>query len=288
MVSYTGMRSIIARCLGAIWILDGLLQFQPRMFGMDFVNQVLAPNLAGQPSFLHAIISFGISVWMVNPVLANTFAGLIQITIGVLLWFPGSTKEFKIGLYLSIVWTVIVWLFGEGAGLLFVGIASFYIGAPGAVLFYGLLAILFLVPKKISTHQFPKVGGVILILGAALQLQPSFWTASGVQGSIMGATMESVRALSVVPSYIAGILSVYPIASNVILVAVPLVLGLLLIFKPNRVTGIAALAFLFLVWWWGQDFGGLSTIITGTCTDPNSAPLVALFVLPLFFKGMNL
>ena len=37
----------------------------------------------------------------------------------------------------------------------------------------------------------------------------------------------------------------------------------------------------------GQDFGQLSTIFTGTATDPNSAPLLILFLLPIFFTTTN-
>jgi hypothetical protein len=40
--------------------------------------------------------------------------------------------------------------------------------------------------------------------------------------------------------------------------------------------------FLFVVWWVSQDFGGIFTFPKGMATDPNSAPLLVLFLIPLF------
>ena len=35
--------------LGIIWLIDGLLQLQPKMFGTDFANSVILPTAQGQP-----------------------------------------------------------------------------------------------------------------------------------------------------------------------------------------------------------------------------------------------
>ncbi len=35
---------IVQIALGCIWILDAALQFQPRMFGHDFINDMILPN----------------------------------------------------------------------------------------------------------------------------------------------------------------------------------------------------------------------------------------------------
>ncbi len=277
------VRNIIAKALGAFWILDGLLQFQPKMFGADFVNSVLSPNLSGQPFFIHATIAFGIYLWNINTSLANILAALIQIAIGVLLFFPASCKKFKTGLYLSIIWGLIVWIFGEGLGDLFAGSASFYTGAPGSVLIYVLISAFLLWEEKIKLEWFPKIAGWTLILESALQLQAAFWTSDGVQGNIMASSMESLRFLSSFPMYISNLLSINPVLGNSLLALIPLIVGLAIIIKPNRITGTIGLFFLFFVWWLGQDFGMLSTLITGTSTDPNTAPILALFMLPIFF-----
>jgi hypothetical protein len=266
----TSIKNIIAKSLGAFWILDGLLQFQPQMFGANFVTQVLDPVLAGQPSFMHAIVAGGIFLWNINPPVADTLAALLQISIGVLLFFPLSSKKFKVGAWISIVWGTIVWLCGECAGLLFSGAATFYTGAPGAVLYYSVPAVFLLMSERAKLSWFPRIVGWTFIIGAALQLQSGFWSASGLDGSFM-----------VLPLFLQHAFAAQPILANGILAGILLVFGLLILFKPNRTTAISTIIFLALVWWLGQEFGMLDTFLVGTATDPNQAPLLALLLLPL-------
>lgn len=275
-------RYYIAKALGAFWLLDGLLQFQPAMFGPSFVSQVLKPVLSGQPGFLDTIVDWGIRFWNLNTVASDIAAALLQIAIGLaLLLAPPSRTVFKLGLWVSIAWSVVVWLCGEGAGQLLTGTASFYTGAPGSVAVYALLAVLLLMPEKARAEQYPKVAGWLCVLGFLLQLQPSFWTANGVRGDFSGST-DPVRALSALPAQLYNAVGGAPVLSNVLLAFALLAIGLALVLQPNRVIGIVALAFLFFVWWFGQDFGQLSTVAAGTATDPNTAPLVALLLVPIF------
>jgi hypothetical protein len=276
-------RNFIAKALGLFWLLDGLLQLQPQMFGPNFVANVLAPVAGNQPGFLAAIVHAGIRLWSTSMVVSNSLVIVLQIAIGLLLLCPLSSKKFKIGLWISIVWGIVVWLCGEGAGQLLTGGASFYTGTPGGVLVYVLLAALLLVPEKVSAERYPKIAGWILILGSLLQLQPAFWSADGVQGNFMISMMDPMHPLSVLPDHIYNIVGVNPVISNIVLVALLFVVGLALIFRPGKTTGVIALVFLFFVWWLGQDFGGLSTLVVGVATDPNTAPVFALLLAPLFF-----
>lgn len=264
------VRNIIAKSLGAFWILDGLLQFQPQMFGANFVTQILQPVLVGQPPFMHAIVAAGIFLWNMNPPFADALAALLQISIGILLFFPLSSTRFKIGAWISIVWGIIVWLCGEGAGLLFTGTATFYMGAPGAVLYYSLPAAFLLMGERAKLSWFPRIVGWTFILGAALQLQSGFWNVGGVEDNFM-----------VLPLMLSHVFQAAPIIANVLLALMLLVLGLLILFKPNRIAAIVALIFLALVWWLGQNFGMLTTFWSGTSTDPSTAPLLALLLTPL-------
>lgn len=170
----------------------------------------------------------------------------------------------------------------RGAGLLLTGTASLYAGAPGAVLFYALLSAFLLVPERISAKVYPKVAAWTLLFGAALQLQPLFWTTGGSQQVAMASTMEAVPALSALPTYLSNIIAAHAISSNIILIVIPLFLGIALLLKPNRITGALALVFLFLIWWIGQDFGQLTSIFYNTPTDPQLSPLLALCLVPLF------
>ncbi len=276
------VKNIVAKTLGALWIFDGLLQLQPAMFGQDFVSNILTPLLSGEPAFLHTIIALGIQVWNTNTIVANSLAALLQIGIGILLFFPLNDRRFKIGAHTSIVWGLIVWVCGEAAGLLLTGTASLYAGAPGAVLFYALLAVFLLMPDKISAKVYPKVAAWALLFGAALQLQPLFWTTAGSQQVAMASTMESVSALAAAPIYLSNLIASHAFASNIVLIAIPLALGLMILLKPSRITGALTLVFLFLAWWVGQDFGQLTSIFYNTPTDPQLSPLLALCLIPLF------
>jgi hypothetical protein len=281
------VKRVIAKCLGAFWILDGLLQFQPAMFGQDFVTNVLVPNLSAQPHWLYDIVNAGISLWNLNPALNNLGVGSLQIAIGLLLLFPLNDTRFKIGAWISIVWGVVVWFCGEGAGLLLTGVASFYTGAPGAVLLYVVLAALLLVPGKIRLNRLPQIAGWMFIGGALLQLQSAFWTVDGAQGTAMAAMMEPVHVLNAFPILVSNLLGVDPVVSNIILTALLFVFGIAILWKPSRATGIVTLVFLFFVWWIGQDFGMLSTFPTGTATDPQAVPILALFLLPLVLTARS-
>lgn len=280
-------RNLIAKILGTFWILDGLLQFQPKMFGPDFVTNVLEPTLSSQPNILHAISSFGIYLWNTNTILTNTAAALLQVVIGIFLFFPASDNKFKIALYVSVLWGSIVWLFGEGAGGLLTGSATFYTGAPGGALLYVLFAVLLLLHDRISDSWYPKIAGCILVGAAFLQLQPTFWTADGVQGVTELSTMDIFHPLTIFPMWLSNLIGLHPFSANIALTVMPLVLGLLLLYKPNRITAGITLIFLFFVWWISQDFGQLTTLFTGTSTDPNIAPLIALLLVPILVPMLS-
>jgi hypothetical protein len=282
-MSHLRIQNILAKALGAFWLLDGLLQFQPQMFGQAFVTNILVPILDGQPGFVQALIQFGTMLWNTNTIWTNTTAALLQCAIGILLFFPLQSKRFKIGLWISIVWGLIVWVFGEGLGMLLTGSSNFYTGAPGAVLAYVVLAIFLLKTDKLSETFFARFAGWSLIVLALLQLQSTFWTSNGIQSVFMG-SMDTLSFISAMPTYLGNIAAAHAISTNLLLLAIPILLGSLLIWKPNRIVAVTSLIFLFLVWWLGQDFGMLSTLITGVSTDPNMAPVFALFITPLIFQ----
>jgi hypothetical protein len=149
-----------------------------------------------------------------------------------------------------------------------------------------VLAALLLVPH-LRTKRFVQIGACVFLFGAALQLQNAFWTADGVSGTAMAAMMEPVHTLNAFPIYISNVLGANVLIANWLLILIPIMIGVWLLWKPNRATGIAAFVFLFFVWWIGQDFGMLSTFPAGTGTDPNTAPLLALFLLPLFVTALS-
>ena len=125
--------------LGVIWIIDGLLKFQPDIFRSSFVSDIISPMAAGQPSVVAStinhtatLLSHGTTVWV-------ALFGLIEIAIGLGLFFRRSVKP---ALVVSFIWGAGIYLFGEGFGMVLTGQTSPLQGAPGAVCFYMLLGVL--------------------------------------------------------------------------------------------------------------------------------------------------
>ena len=276
-----GLLKTLTLSLGGLWLLDGILQLQPAMFAGTFVNAVLAPTLVGQPRVIAGILGFGIHLWSMNMFWSNMAAAAVQLAIGALLLSPlwrSSQGAIRFGLWLSIAWAAIVWTFGEGFGMLATGSASFYTGAPGAALLYLILALFLLDAMNERTDaplsKLPVTAGIIFLAGAALNLVPMFWTPG------------MLAKLAMTPA-IAGPLGALgaqgTLLGNFIAVDILIFLGIFLLLVPNRPAAWIVLAFLFIVWWISQGFGGIATFPNGTATDLNSAPLLVLFILPIFF-----
>lgn len=265
------MKRILTVGLGGLWLLDGILQLQPAMFTNGFVNAVLAPNTQGQPNMIGTAVTFGIHLFDTHLIWFNLASALLQLLIGVLLLFPFSKKIQSLGLWLSAGWALIIWIGGEGLGNIFTGSATFYTGAPGSALLYLLLtlALFYSFEKKL-----PLVAGIIFFFGALLNVMPMFWQPSML--SMLSVTPAIANPLGAIGSQ-------WTIFGNVIAVDILIFLGIFLVLLPRRSVAWITIIFLALAWGLGQGFGGLLTFPGGTATDPNSAPLLILFLLPIFF-----
>jgi hypothetical protein len=74
-----------------LWLLDGILQLRPEMFGQDFVNNVLVPLKAGHPAFLVHVLDFGIRAWNVNaavPLMLLVLPAALSVTVPYRRWAP--------------------------------------------------------------------------------------------------------------------------------------------------------------------------------------------------------
>src|SRR5215472_12171139 len=137
-------QKLLRRILGALWLIDGLLQLQPQMFTMNMVNKVLSPITSGQPAFIAASLQWIVSVITAHLAAANIVIAVVQVALGVLLitglWVRATV-------IVSIFWALLVWYGGEGMSMLLAGQGSALTGAPGAVLLYPLLGLL-IYPRK--------------------------------------------------------------------------------------------------------------------------------------------
>jgi hypothetical protein len=271
-------RRILLYGLGSLWLLDGVLQMQPGMFTMDMVSTIMQPAATGEPSWLNALINW--SIGLVTPHLAafNWAVVVIQLGIGVLLLMPRRNLV-TAGLWLSIGWGLVVWLFGEGLGQLFSGTSTFLTGAPGSVLIYVAASVLLLWPKPLRRgfDVASYVVAVALLFGAALQFSPVYWTGLGLAAPFgSGAMMQQPLFIRHSLAAVATLASASPVALNAGIIAVNVLLGLLVWLRPSSRAALwSALAWLALTWWFGQDLGML---FSGMATDPNTAPVLALLL----------
>ena len=131
-------RRALQLALGALWLLDGMLQFQPSMFGDGFA-QMLAGSAQGNPAVVARPITWSAGLIGHHVVALNAIFAAIQLLLGLgIAWRPAV----KVALAGSVTWSLAVWWLGEGLGGVLAGTASPVDGAPGAVLLYGLLAVL--------------------------------------------------------------------------------------------------------------------------------------------------
>jgi hypothetical protein len=282
--------------LGVIWLFDGILQLQPKMFGPAFANQVIRPNASGQPGLVSSTVAEMARVVSVHPAASNWIFALVQILIGIGLLGRATVRP---ALLLSFVWAVGVWCFGEGFGMLFTGTASPLSGAPGAVSLYILIGVLAW-PRLMSEDRraqgrsacaagpLGEVGGRViwaaLWLGmAGLWLLPANHGPDGVEHSLLTAAGSSPAWLAHLQTWVAGVVHGEGVAVSVTLAVVSLLIGIgPMISRRATVFLIAGAALSIDYWVLGQSFGGITT---GLATDPNAGPLFVLLALALFPNG---
>jgi len=280
--------------LGGIWILDGLLQFQPHMFGQGFITKVLLPNAQGQPApvawsitTMSHFLRPDIGVW-------NFLFGTLQLLIGVGMLFRRTVRPAIVAMA---IWAFGVWWFGEGFGMLFMATASPLTGAPGAVLLYPVVGFLVWPTGRARDEEATGIAssaGATGPLGsrAALGAWAGFWTLSAVLWLLPanragGAISSQISgAASGEPSWYAHLLTslsanIGPHATfiswELALASLVIGLGPLLSRRPNAFLVIGAVLELAF-WLTGMAFGAL---LTGYGTDPNAGPLIVLLALAL-------
>jgi nitrite reductase (NO-forming) len=104
---------------GAIWLIDGLLQWQPANFH-NFLQLITAVG-QGQPAPLAAVIGVGQAVATVNPTLANGLLAALETAIGISL-ITNVLSQWA--LRISAVLAIAIWVFGQGLGMVFMAGAT--------------------------------------------------------------------------------------------------------------------------------------------------------------------
>lgn len=267
--------------LGALWLLDGLLQLQPAM-SSDFVPGGLVPLLNGQPFWYSQLLEWGIVRWASHPILSDSLVAILQMLLGIFILFPGNAKFERAVLKLSIAWGLVVWILGEAlAQMLVQGYGSWFNGAPGSVVFYIVGAIFLLVPierwesGRVRHWIWNGIGGLWLAM-SIFQLLPweGYWTGSALSQVTLNMAQMAQPQIFSTPLYMtARFMDHHAVSVNLLCIVVMLVAGLGMILKKRWALWVAVI-WTLLTWWLAQDFG----VLGGLGTDPQSGALVLLYI----------
>ena len=278
-------RRALQLVLAAIWLLDGILQYQGFMFTSGF-NQMLAGTADGNPAVIAKPITWDATLVDHHMVLLNVIFATVQLLLGLGIAFRPTVR---VALAASIFWALGVWWFGEGLGGVLSGAASPLNGAPGAVIIYALLAVLlwpadravpapFTAARAVGAPVARALWAVLWLSLAYFALTPDNRAPQGVSGMI--ADMESGEPvwLQDVQKAGASLVGNQGLAASIVL-AVALVLIAAGVYLPARIaraTLVLAIVVAAFIWVFAQALGG---ILAGGATDVNSGPLLALLAL---------
>jgi hypothetical protein len=267
--------------LALVWLLDGILQFQPWMFSKAF-PQMLADSGQGNPAAMAAPIAWSAGLIGHNLTALNALFASIQVALGLGIACRASVKY---ALGASVAWSLGVWWFGEGFGGVLAGTASPVNGAPGAVILYALLAVLlwpadtdpgapFVAGRAVGRRRAQALW--LLLWGglAFFSLTPASRAPQAISGAISDMAAGEPSWLGWIDSHAASALAHQGLAASIVL-AVAFAIIAAGIYASARSVIMAALV-ITVALWLAQGLGG---IFTGMGTDVQSAPLLALIAL---------
>jgi cytochrome oxidase Cu insertion factor (SCO1/SenC/PrrC family) len=283
-------RWLLRTGFGVLWIVDGLLQAQPKMAG-GLATQVIEPVAASSPAWVQHLVNWGGTIWSYHPVEAGTASVWIQIGIGAWLIAAGGGAWSRLPGAASVAWGLIVWVFGESFGGIFAPGLSWLTGAPGGVLGYVAAGALIALPP--DAWRRPRSGrwllaglGVFFAGMAVLQAWPGRGSWQGIVRGKPGPLAGMVREMAATPqphvlssvlSGFASFVARHGFAVNLVVVLALAGLGALFLTGRPRLVRYAVWAgiiFCLATWVLVQDLGFLG----GLGTDPNSMiPLILLF-----------
>jgi hypothetical protein len=263
-----GLRRSLQVALGAIWLLDAALQYQPAMFTKTFPAQMLVPSAAGQPGFVSGPVLLAARLISANPGAWNAAFATVQLALAAGLLFRPTARAALAG---TIAWSLSVWWLGEGLGGIFSGLASPLTGGPGAAVLYALLAVLIwpAAPAAGSPGAAARLsvaGGSPLGRGARLAWV-ILWTV--MAWLLLRAPAQASPLTAEGGTHAAVITVVFAVACGLAAVGV-------LVPAATRPALVIAIVTAVAIWAAGEHFGGITD---GMATDPNSGPLLALVAL---------
>jgi hypothetical protein len=287
--------------LGVIWLIDGILQFQTYMYSHAFVHDVLAGAAAGQPGVVGEPIKALAAFYGHDQPLWNTLAAEVQCLIG--LGLIVSRRSVRTALLLSFGWSFMVWWFGEGLGPLVNGApVSPLMGAPGAVMVYGLIGALVWPSAEARQPNAPPDGPESSGSGLLGRYGPhAVWTLLWLEAAVLwcvpidrspSAIHDQIASMAGgSPAWLAGALTAVADAAQghgvliaTVLAIVSVVIALTVWTRMRWVALGLGITLSLAYWVFGQSLGG--PFWSGSATDVNSGPLFALLALTVLVQPL--
>jgi cytochrome oxidase Cu insertion factor (SCO1/SenC/PrrC family) len=298
-------RRVLRIGFGLVWILDGILQAQPKMAG-GLAAQVIEPAAAASPAWVQHVVNWGGTIWSYHPIQSSAASVWIQIGLGGWLLVAAHGPWSRLAGLASVAWGLVVWVFGESFGGIFAPGLSWLTGAPGAVLLYVVAGALVALPEdawrsprqsrltlgrltlgRLTLGRLLLAGLGLFYLGmAVLQAWPGRGYWQGVSGGKPGTLAGMVQNMAGTsqPHFLSALVSGFGsfvasngFAVNLVVVIVLAATGAIFLTGRPRLVRYAVwfgVVFGLAVWVLVQDLGFLG----GLGTDPNSMiPLMLLF-----------
>ena len=275
-VQEKGIYGYIRIFLGFLWIIDGVLQIQPEM-SFGFVSFVINPAVSQSPSLIGQLLRPAIELWLSHPVFLDALSGVVQIFIGMGILIYRQGKRLRIFLWISLLWSLYLWILGETFGGIFVKGASYLTGFPGSAFIYAIISILMISYSDTGAlkRDIAAFMAGLFAISTALQAIPQygFWRAESLFN--IPSTLVINQQPLILSEWLHAIsLSFYyhHIVWNLVFVVVMAITAVLWVVRP-KISALLTIAFSLFVWFVGQDFG----VLGGYGTDPNTAlPVILL------------
>jgi hypothetical protein len=275
-------RRALQLALGAMWLLDAMLQYQAVMFTRAF-GRMLAATAPGNPGVIARPITWDAALIEHHSVLLNTVFATVQLLLGLGIAFRPAIRP---ALAASVAWSLAVWWFGEGLGGVLTGTASPLGGTPGAVILYALLAVLLwpadrggaspscTAARSVGPRAARALWLVLWLSLAYFALLPANRSPQAPRNQISGTESGEPGWLAAIQQNAAAFVAHRGLAVSIALALVAV--GVCLPRPAARASVILALVLAVVIWVVAQAFG---TILAGGATDPNSGLPLALVAL---------
>ncbi|GEM_PF-690547 len=271
-------RRTLRRVLGVLWLLDALVQAEPSNFGRGYPRTELLQSIMGAPGWERRVVLDLVSPFRSHWPWWNLAIVMLQGAIGLALV---ADRWIRPALVAAWGWCAVVWLAGEGLGMLPTGFALLPFGAPGPAVLYAALGALAWPSggrADVDRRWWTAIWVTYWAGGAVLQLPWVYPPGQVLRANVEEASLGQPGWLQAVTRPAAHLALSRPAWTLIGLWAVEVALAAAAVARARdrRAPLAAAIVVSSVVWVVGQQLGGA---LAPGASDVGTAPLVVLLAL---------